>query len=252
MRKSLKILFYIFIFVFILTACTQSNKINNEPQIDSVNTIIRDTSKIFSEKLIPESEVTQGNSVIIFNDSLFVDLNPDLIEISEDNFEHFKYNYKIACVLDPGGFISGSGLYFNHDCDEICETYLIGKETNRRILLPSDYDAGILDVLVSSACDQLVVCSSYDGPDYVDYYGHRAELFVFNVTLGNGLNGITPAFKYYAYDWSIAEIIWISDKAIALKTYEEGRHGDDSHLHYKYYKVNLTPNPSSGDISESD
>ncbi len=252
MKKSLKNLFYIFILVFTLAGCTQSNKINNEPHIDSVNISISDTSKTPSEKLPPESELTQGDSLIIFDDSLFVDLKSDLIEISEDNFEHFKYNYKIACVLDPGGFISGSGLQFKHDCDEICETFLLEKETNRRILLPSGYDAGILDVLVSSACDQLVVSSSYDGPDYMDYYGHRAEFFVFNVALGNGLNGITPAFKYYANDWSIAEMIWVSDKDVALKTYEENRTGDESHLHYKYYQITLSPQPPSYKDSDFD
>lgn len=224
----------------------------SEPQTNTRSRIISDTSKTFNDAPVAESELTPGDSLTIFDDSLFVDLNPALVEISVNDFEHFKYNYKAACALDQGGFIRGSGLYFTGDCDEICETYLIERETNRRMLLPSDYDAGILDMLVSSACNQLVVFSSYDGPDYVNFTNHRAEFFVFNITLGNGLNGITPAFKYYVYDWSIAEIIWVSDQAIALKTYEENRYGEESHLHYKYYKVDLTPKLPSDEISESD
>ncbi len=248
----MKSLFSIFVIAFAFIACIRSDEIISEPPLDTIVRTNPDTSKPLSENHLPESELLQSDSLIVFDDSLFVDLNPDLVEISEDDFEHFKYNYKGVCVMESGGFIRGSGLSFTSSCDEICEAHLVEKETGRRLYLPSGYDAGITDILISSRCDQLIVCSSFDGPDYVNYYRHRAELFVFNIALGNGLNGITPAFKHYANDWSISEMIWISDKAIALKTYEDSRYGDDSHLRYKYYKINLTPNLFSDTIKESD
>jgi hypothetical protein len=248
----LKSLIYIFFFAFTFTACTPIDQINNEPQVDLTVRTNSDTSKHIIENHITQNEIIPDDSVIVFNDSLFVDLNPDLVEISEDDFEYFKYNYKGTCVMEPGGFIRGSGLSFTNNCDEICEAYLVEKETGRRLYLPSGYDAGITDILISSTCDQLIVCSSFDGPDYVNYYRHRSELFVFNIALGNGINGITPAYKHYATDWSISDMIWVSDKAIALKTYEDDSYGDNSHLRYKYYKLNLIPNLSSDKIQESD
>lgn len=105
--------------------------------------------------------------------------------------------------------------------------------------MPTDYDAGILSMLFSPSCSQLLICSSYDGPDFENYYSHRAEIFVFTVSIGNGLKGIKPALKFYTKDWSIDDIIWINDKTIALKVYEEPRQGDGSSNNYKYYKADI-------------
>jgi hypothetical protein len=115
----------------------------------------------------------------------------------------------------------------------------VEKATNKWALIPSDYDGGILGMSLSPKCNQLMVCSSYDGPEYDKYYEYRAEFFVFNVTTGNGLKGIKPAFKYYTKDWSIDDFVWVNDKTIALKTYAERRWGDDSGGHYKYFKADL-------------
>ena len=229
--------FYILTIIFLLTACNQNSSTTDTSKADSV-TVISDTlkKKTKNEKL--ERKIV-GDSLIFYSDSLYSDLELNFTEISKNEFQSYIRKYKPDCVLDSGHFISGSDLYVSHDCNEICETYLAERTTNRKMLMPSNYDAGILNMLLSPTCHQLIVSSSYDGPDYVNYYEDRAEIFVFNITTGIGLKGIKPAFKYYTKDWSIEDLIWVNDKTIAVKIYEGNREGDGSGVHYKYLKAGL-------------
>ncbi|MBK9425506.1 MAG: hypothetical protein IPN54_15465 [Bacteroidetes bacterium] len=106
-------------------------------------------------------------------------------------------------------------------------------------MLPSDYDSGILGMLFSPSCKQLLVYSSYDGPDFDKYYDHRAELFIFSIAHGEGLNGIRQKLQYYTKSWSIESIVWVNEKTIALKVYEGEKHGDDAMNKFKYYLTDL-------------
>lgn len=229
---------YILIFLFFLTACNQNGSTRNDVKSDSVeNKITSDTMRTGN---ITETErKSVSDSLIIPYDTLFSDMNLVLTEISKKQFQSYSSKSKISCQIDSGQFIKGSGIYVRHDCNEICETYLCEKATNRRMIVPTDYDAGILSMLFSPSCRQLLICSSYDGPDFEEYYNHRAEIFVFTVSTGYGLNGVKPALKFYTKDWSIEDIIWVNDKTIALKVYEERRQGDGSGNNYKYYKADL-------------
>jgi len=179
------------------------------------------------------------NSLILFEDSLFVELDSIFQEISLDEFQNFKNNYKLSCEIDSGHFIKGFGINVRHFCDEVCDTYLEEKSTNEILLMPSGYDAGILSMSLSPGCNKLLVCSSYDGPDYADYYEDRAVLFIFNITKENGLKGIQPAFKFFTKDWSIADIVWVNNKKVAFKIYEEQHGGDGIDVHYRYFKTEL-------------
>jgi hypothetical protein len=154
-------------------------------------------------------------------------------------FQHYKNNYKVSCEIDSGHFIKSSGLNVRHICDEVCETYLDEKSSNRILLMPSGYDAGILAMSFSPGCNKLLVCSSYDGADYANYYEDRAVIFVFKITKEYGLKGIQPACKFFTKDWSIADIVWINNKTIALKIYEEQHGGDGIDVHYRYFKMEL-------------
>ncbi|SEW53393.1 hypothetical protein [Chitinophaga arvensicola] len=180
-----------------------------------------------------------NNALILHNDSLYSSRELNFTEISKNEFLSCKNRYKTNCVLDSGQFISGSGIYVIHDCKEICETYLAERNTDRKMLMPSSYDAGILKMLLSSSCDQLLVCSSYDGPDYSNYYEHRAEIFLFNVSTGIGLKGITPALNYYTNEWSINNLIWVDENTIALELYNGTRTGNGENLKFRYFKSDL-------------
>ncbi|WP_316804107.1 hypothetical protein [Pedobacter nototheniae] len=205
------------------------------PKVGTIK-VISDTLKKKNDKI---ARKIVSDSLILYNDFLYSDLKLNFTEISKNEFQSYKQRYKTGCVLDSGNFIRGSDLYVSRHCNEICETYLSERTTNRKMLIPSSYDAGILTMLLSPACNKLIVCSSYDGPDYRNYYKHRAEIFVFKVTTGIGLKGIKPALKFYTKNWSIEDLTWVDDKIIALKIYEEAKLGDGSGIHYKYYKADL-------------
>lgn len=207
---------------------------NDSPKVEAdAATVISDISKKNSRNHNIERK-TVIDALILDNDSL------NFTEISKDEFQSYKGKYKTSCVLDSGQFISGSGLYVIQNCKEICETYLAERNTNRKMLMPSTYDAGILKMLLSPSCNQLVVCSSYDGPDYGNYYEYRAEIFLFNVSTGIGLKGIIPSLNYYTKDWSINDLTWVDENTIALELYNGTRTGNEDNLKFKYFKSNLT------------
>lgn len=231
-------LIYILAFLFFLTACHQNNPAIKEVHSDSLGNNIT-TDKLHAENGSEADKNPAGDSLLIPYDTLFSDMKLILTEISGKQFQIFSKTTKISCEMDSGQFIKGYGIFVKRVCDGICETYLCEKTTNKKMILPTSYDAGILRMLFSPSCRHLMICSSYDGPDFEEYYNHRAEIFVFTVSAGSGLDGVKPAFKFYTKDWSIEDIIWVNDTTIALKVYEERRQGDGSGNNYKYYKADL-------------
>jgi hypothetical protein len=220
--------------VFMIQSCSivKTNKVADSIYLQVVSSNLLSN---IDNKLL-EQNVIYDDSLIVFEDSLFNVLDSNFQEISLSEFQRYKNNYHLSCEIDSGHFIKGSGLNVRHVCDEVCETYLEEKSSNRIVVMPSGYDAGILAMSLSPACNKLLVCSSYDGPDYANYYEDRAVLFIFNITKEYGLNGIQPVFKFFTKDWSIADIVWVNNKTIALKIYVEQHGGDGIVVQFKYYK----------------
>jgi hypothetical protein len=226
---------HILVFALVLSGCSQNDLASDPPKVNLCTMPVSDTlNNNKADKIKPEDD-----SLIVLEDSLFTDLKLVFHEISGNEFQLFKRKYRTSCVLDAGQFISGSGLFVRNDCNEICETYLVEKATNRKMLIPSGYDAGVLNMLLSQTCTRLMVCSSYDGPDYEDYYEDRAELILFKISKETGLKGVKPAGKFYTKDWSIEDFTWVNDKTIALKVYEGNRGGDGNGANYRYLKTHL-------------
>nr|WP_233166764.1 hypothetical protein [Pedobacter sp. ASV2] len=222
--------------ILLLIACNQNISTAGIPKVDPVQAV---SNKLKWEKNDKTARKIVSDSLIFYSDSLYSDLKLHFTKISKHEFQTYKQKYKTGCVLDSGNFINGSNLYVSRHCDKICETYLSEKTTNRKMLIPSNYDMGVLAMLLSPTCNKLLVCSSYDGPDFRNYYENRAEIFVFKVTTETGLKRIKPAFKFYTKKWSIEDLTWVSDKTIALKTYEETKSGDGGGILYTYYKADL-------------
>lgn len=203
----------IFLFIFIAfpihSACQQAGA--------------RDSSLNFNVSVVHLPEVAVGDTDLVLTD------------ISEKEFQKFLSEYKISCKIDSGKFVDGSGIFVKQFCDEICETYLYEQKTNNRTILPSDYDSGISGMLFSPSCNQFLVYSSYDGPDYDKYYDHRAELFIFSIAHEEGLNGIRQQLQYFSKSWSIENLVWVNEKSIALKVYEGEKNGEDAINKYKFY-----------------
>lgn len=168
-------------------------------------------------------------------DSLLLDL--DFIETSVDDFLKSKSFYNESLSYDYTKNLKRLGVDILHSCDEICESYLVEKTTREKMWLPSNYDAGILGFNFSPSGNFLMVYSSYDGPDYDNYYEYRAEIFIFSVGKEKGLKAIKLYGSYYTKDWSITDIVWGNNNTIALKVYEGERRGDGIEGDYKYLKA---------------
>lgn len=180
MKKTL----YTLTVLILLTACHRNYfTINNDSVRTKITTDTWSVQKHIGWELV-------SDSLIYPYESLFSNLNLTLIEISQKQFQSYSNKSNLGCEIDSGQFIQRSEIYVRHDCNEICETYLCEKATNRKMIMPLNYDAGILSMLFSPSCSQLMISSSNDGPDFRAYYEHRAEIFIFDVTTGNGLSGI--------------------------------------------------------------
>jgi len=167
-------------------------------------------------------------------DSLFKDLSFDTISPAQfekylvTNVKRFQDR-----LVHSAGFLK-LGIEEITECDQICETYLLDTLSGKTMWLPANYDQGVLGVEFSPSGKQFVVFSSYDGPEFEDYYDHRAEFFVFNIIDGTGLEAIQISFNYVTTDWSIDDITWAGDNKLTIKMYTERRWGDGSHLDFKY------------------
>lgn len=186
-------------------------------------------------KTTNESEIFYNDFEITPQDSLFFKLNLELKEITEQEFNNYERNYKRNCQIDSSGFISGKGLTLDTECHEICITSILEMESDEIMNLPCTYDQGILGLAFSTSCDQFVTYSCYDSPNYDNFYEYRSELIGFKISKEKGLGCIKPFFKYYTKDWSIAELIWITDKKITIKVYTEGIPSKGNDFHFKYY-----------------
>lgn len=174
------------------------------------------------------------------NDSIFYDLKFDAKEISKDKYQDIEKKLIRTCSIDTSGFVKGKGLILEHFCKDICELYLIDEKKKIKLMLPSNFDGGITGLVISPDCNQFFVYSSYDSADYTKFYENRAEVYGFAIAKGQGIQTIKPTFKFYTKNWSIENVIWISNNEIALKVYEESRSAENQDkLNYKYFKSTI-------------
>jgi hypothetical protein len=201
------------------------------------STLTAATKQVYRSNI--EMSATQDSSIYLY-DSLFAELNSELKEIPTSKFSEYEKKYKTSCTKDSNGFIKGKGLIIEHACDEVCVSYLTDIKEKIKLILPSAYDRGIIDLVISPDCKRFIVYSSYDGPDYTNYYEYRAEIFGFTISQGQGIKTIQPAFKFFTKDFSIEKVTWINNTEIGLKTYEAGRNlKSEEQLVYKCFGVKV-------------
>jgi len=107
------------------------------------------------------------------------------------------------------------------------------------MILPSNYDGGLGGLMLSPLCKQFITYSSYDGPDYAEYYSDRAEIIGYTLVNAKGLDAVKATFNFFTKDWSITKIVWVDEHTIVLKVYEGSHGGDDSGVKYTYLKTIL-------------
>lgn len=153
----------------------------------------------------------------MYDDSLATDRH--LQKISSTAFMNVILHATERDQREPLDKLEQLGLYLDSECDEICETYLKEKKGKGEMLLPSDFDQGVMGMVFSPSGKYFVIYSSYDGPDYNSFYHYRAEIIVYPITEGTGLKTIGKPKEYHLYDWSIDELFWKDDNTISLKAY---------------------------------
>lgn len=157
-------------------------------------------------------------------DSLFVEL--EMTAISESAFGAYKSAYDKGIQtgdilhMDITGSIPALGLQLLTDCYEICEAHLQDTKSGEQLYLPSNFDAGIMDMIFSPDGNSFMVYSAYDGPGYAHFYESRSEIMVYSIEEGTGLQAIIFSAWFDTQDWSIADIVWVDSDSIALQVYE--------------------------------
>jgi|GEM_PF-2287801 len=184
---------------------------------------------VHSQTTEAHSETTIAHVV----EDSFDSLNLTFTEITEDEFSNYIEAYTETTALHCT--FSKLGLREDTKCDEICETYLTELSSGKNMTLPCDYDVGILGVSFSPSCTKLIVCSSYDGPEYHEYYNYRAEFYLYNVNGNNGLESLLPAYGFGSKEWSIADYVWITDHELGLKVYS----GNGFEPEYQFVKASI-------------
>ena len=120
------------------------------------------------------------------------------------------------------GYVPEINSHIISDCKWVCVNYLLDNQTDEKIILPSDFDGGVLGLKISASKKQLLMYSSHYGDNYADIYSHRAEIIFMQIGDGKGFHKLTNPRICIIMEWSIEDIVWIDNNSIALKV-------DDKH-----------------------
>jgi hypothetical protein len=107
------------------------------------------------------------------------------------------------------------------------------------MIVPSDYDQGVLGALVSPGGEYFLGYSSYDGPDYEYAYSIRSTFSVFRISKNHGLSGVEPFALFESTDWSIREMVWMDAESVGLKVYSCNYNEILGEEDYSYFRINL-------------
>lgn len=172
-----------------------------------------------------------------FADSSSIDLEFETITDAE--FEKYTVQYHQKQNIGSIKSFESLGLLVKDTCYEVCETHLEDVKTGEKLWLPASFDQGILGMSFSPDGNYLMVCSSYDGPDYSNYYSYRAEIVLYKITTDEGLKAVKHFGDYYSLEWSISDFVWINKGTFALKIYEGHKRGNGVEGGYRYLKASI-------------
>lgn len=142
--------------------------------------------------------------------------------------------------VDSAGYIPLLGLMMDHQCDQICETFLVDTATNTSLYLPSNYDQGLMGFLISPSRKWVVLYSSYDGPDYVNYYDYRAEVIIYKIDKKKkGLEVLKLYGSYTTTEWSICDMVWTKNDGLAAQTYRDGVNEASTNNAYEWFESSV-------------
>lgn len=129
--------------------------------------------------------------------------------------------------------------YISHCGGGTCTDYLIDTINSTKMIVPSDYDQGVLGALVSPGGEYFLAYSSYDGPDF--HYAHsiRSTFSVFRISKNHGLSGVAPFALFESTDWSIREMVWMDAQSVGIQVYSGNLNESATKEDYSYYRIQL-------------
>jgi hypothetical protein len=136
-------------------------------------------------------------------------------------------------------FFKKRGLSFIEYCDQICESGLKEDTTGKELWIAGSFDQGAISISFSQDRTYLMVCSSYDGSDYDNYYDFRADINIYKISDTKGIDGIQPYLVFQTKEMSIENIVWVNKNTLALKIYTEDRYGSGENLTFKYLQTSF-------------
>jgi hypothetical protein len=238
-----KLLFLTPLILFITNSFWGQTKRNiNETTVIQIDTLIkRKTSYLapFTEneyhKHLSETTLIENYSNPNFaktDSSYIVKTKNSVFEISDTISFESSYYYNRFFSSIPAHYITQCG-------EGYCSAFLLDYKTDERFYLDAPFDAGIKGMQLSKNNTYLVVYSSYNGPDYVDYYSTRSSFTLYKINKNKGIKGMTVYYTFNSTEWSIEELIWINNNTLALKVYTEERNGDTLEGNFLYYTVQI-------------
>lgn len=245
-----------FLQLFLLFVCCQSLQAQNKLEFNQSPTVwIADTSNIVDTtdlhfETISENDFlgfvfdyanNENAALIIQSDSLYRADSSEIFTIrTKHSYYEFPTTHTYSTSYDYIGFIPEISCHLIGFCGSgMCEMYLLDYEIDEKTTLPCSFDAGINAFIFSPNNQFLLLSSTYDGPDYENYYDYRAEIILYKIEKEQGLKGLKPYRIFEIKDYSIEDVVWINEDSIALKIYEEGRMGSGIKGEYQYLKTNI-------------
>jgi len=141
-------------------------------------------------------------------DSLYRNLDFKSISKIEFSNHALKAGKRITnTTVSDSTFFKKRGLSILDYCDQVCESGLRNDKTGEQLWIAGSFDQGALSITFSPNRKYLLVCSSYDGSDYDNYYDFRADINIYKVTDLMGLDAIKPYLIFQTKDWSIEDIV---------------------------------------------
>lgn len=176
--------------------------------LDTIDKIETANFKPCTEKDFLRSQVTK-KSKIETNTTIKMDSDGHfMVRTKKSYYELLNQSSNYISSYQYMGYLPAIRSHLIGFCGSgMCESYLLDNETDVKMVLPSSFDAGSVDLLISPSNNWMLVYSSHDGPDYVDYYSFRSELIIYKIEKDKGIQGLKPFKSFQTSDWSMQEIV---------------------------------------------
>ena len=212
MRKVLTILFLLLIGVNVVFAQTQKDLQIEFTEIDSLE-YLKFKSEYSNPIRIDTTKRTDSFSLVV----------NDKIESFNDFDNSDRYYYQ--------GFLPPLNSYaLNHCSMYTCRNFLLNRKTGERQFLYTPYDNECEIPVLSKDLRSMLVFAS-------DVFNKGSFISIYRINESTGSLDYETFGSWMTGKWKIYETIWINDRSIALKTFDEygGRSGSEP-LNLKYYK----------------